>query len=87
MTKSNNNVVYSSTYHCVWFPKYRCKVLEGETAKRCEQVIRKTSAKYRAEIIALEVLPDHLHLLVEIGPQFGIHRLIKNIKGVSLHVL
>ena len=85
--KSNNNVVYNSKYQCVWCPKYRRKVLEGKIAKRYEQVIRKPAAKYRAEIIALEVLPDHVHLLIEIDPQFGIHRLVKNIKGVSSHVL
>ena len=85
--KSNNHVVYSSKYHCVWCPKYRRKVLEGKIAKRCEQVIRKTAAKYRAEIMALEIMPDHVHLLVEIDPQLGIHRLVKNIKGVSSHVL
>jgi putative transposase len=62
-------------------------VLEGKIAKRCEQVIRKTATKYRAEINALEIMPDHVHLLVEMDPQFGIHRLIKNIKGVSSHVL
>ena len=84
--KSNNNVVYSSKYQCVWCPKYRRKVLEGKIAKRCEQVIRKSATKYRAEIIALGIMPDHVHLLVEIDPQFGIHRLIKNIKGVSSHV-
>src|SRR5437762_12537574 len=47
--KSNNNVVYSSKYHCVWTPKYRRSVLVGPIAKRCEQVIRQTARKYRAE--------------------------------------
>jgi len=56
--KSNHNVVYSSQYHCVWTPKYRRPVLVGPMAKRCEQVIRKTAATYRAEIIALEIMPD-----------------------------
>ena len=85
--KSNNKVVYSSKCRGVWCPKYRREVPEGEIAKRCKQVIRRMAAKYRAEIIALEIMPDHVHLLVEIDPQFGIHRLIKNIKGVSPHVL
>lgn len=31
----------------------------------------------------MEVMPDHVHLLVGCDPQFGIHRLIKYIKGVS----
>jgi putative transposase len=85
--KSNNNVVYSSKYHVVWCPKYRRKVLEAQIAKRCEQILRQTAKKYRAEVIALEIMPDHVHLLVEIDPQFGIHRLVKNLKGVSSHQL
>jgi putative transposase len=85
--KSNNNVVYSSKYHVVWTPKYRRSVLLGAIAKRCEQLIRQVAAKYDAEIIALEIMPDHVHLLCEVDPQFGIHRLVKNIKGVSSHSL
>jgi putative transposase len=85
--KSNHNVVYSSKYHCVWTPKYRRAVLVGRIAKRCEQVLRQVAAKYRAEIIALEIMPDHVHCLVEVDPQFGIHRLVKNLKGVSSHTL
>jgi putative transposase len=85
--KSNHNVVYSSKYHVVWCPKYRRRVLEDKIAKRCEQILRKVAAKYKAEIIALEIMPDHVHLLVEVDPQFGIHRLVKNLKGVSSHDL
>ena len=85
--KSNNNVVYSSKYHVAWCPKYRRKVLVDKIAKRLEEVIRKAASRYRAEVIALEITPDHVHLLVEVDPQFGIHRLVKNIKGVSSHVL
>ena len=85
--KSNNHVVYSNQYHVVWCPKYRRSVLVGPIAKRCQQLIKKTAARYRAEIIALEILPDHVHLWVEVDPQFGIHRLVKNIKGASSHAL
>jgi len=63
-------------------------VLVGPIAKRCEQVMRQTAEKYRAaEIIALEIMPDHVPVLVEVDPQFGIHRLVKNLKGVSSHTL
>ena len=85
--KSNHNVVYSSKYHVVWTPKYRRSVLVGPIANRCEQVIRQTADKYQAEILALEVMPDQVHLLCEVDPQFGIHRLVKNLKGVSSHAL
>jgi putative transposase len=79
--KSNNNVVYSSKYHVIWCPKYRRKVIVGDIAKRLEEIIRKTALKYRADVIALEIMPDHVHMLCEVDPQFGIHRFVKNIKG------
>lgn len=85
--KSILNVVYSSKYHVVWTPKYRRSVLIGDIAARCESVIRQVAEKYKAEVIALEIMPDHVHVLVEIDPQFGIHRLVKNMKGVSSHTL
>jgi putative transposase len=41
----------------------------------------------RAEVIELEVMPDHVHLLVDVDPQFGIHRLVKMLKGRSSRLL
>jgi putative transposase len=35
----------------------------------------------------MEIMPDHVHLLVEVDPQYGIHRLIKRIKGLSSRLL
>jgi putative transposase len=44
-------------------------------------------AEHQAEVIELEVMSDHVHLLVEVGPQYGIHRLVKQIKGYSSRIL
>lgn len=85
--KCNHNVIYSSKYHVVWTPKYRRPVLEGAFAKRCQALIRQVAAKYDAEIFSLEILSDQVHLLCEVDPQFGIHRLVKNVKAVSSHAL
>ena len=81
--KSNNNVVYSSKYHVIWCPKYRRKVLVGDIAKRLEELMRKTALKYRADLIALEIMPDPVPVLCEVDPPFGIHRFVKNSKGVT----
>jgi putative transposase len=37
--------------------------------------------------LELEIMPDHVHLLIEVDPQFGIHRLIKQIKGTTSRLL
>jgi len=85
--KSNNNVVYSCEYHVIWCPKYRRKVLVGDVAERLETLVREAAAEQQSDIIELEVMPDHVHLLIEVDPQYGIHRLVKQIKGNSSRVL
>lgn len=85
--KSNRNVVYSCKYHVVWCPKYRREVLVEGVAIRLEEVIQNVCAESDAEILEMEVMPDHVHLLVEVDPQYGIHRLIKQIKGRSSRLL
>jgi putative transposase len=81
--KSNNNVVYSCKYHIVWCAKYRRKVLTPTVAERLKELIRQVCAERESEVLELEVLPDHVHLLAECDPQFGIHRLVKLCKGRS----
>lgn len=85
--KSNNNVVFSCKYHVVWCPKYRRKVLTNGIDLRLKEIIKEVCLERQAELLELEVMPDHVHLLVEIDPQFGIHRLVKNMKGTSSRIL
>ena len=85
--KSNRNVYYSCKYHVVWCPKYRRKVLVEETAERLKHLISEVCKEHQAEVLSLEIMPDHVHLLVEVDPQFGIHRLVRLIKGRSSRLL
>lgn len=85
--KSNNNVVYSNKYHVVFCPKYRRPVLQNNIAQRLEEIIRQTCNELKVEIIAMEIMPDHVHLLLECDPQFGIHRVVKRLKGKSSRLL
>lgn len=85
--RSNNNVIYRCAYHVVWCPKYRRPVITNDVADRLKQIIREVAAERECKIIELENMPDHVHLLVECDPQYGIHRLVKQIKGRSSRVL
>jgi putative transposase len=85
--KSNNNVVYSCKYHVVWTPKYRRPVLKDGVDERLKVILHEVSLETQSEVFALEVMPDHVHLLVEVDPQFGIHRFIKVAKGRSSRLL
>ena len=85
--RSNRNVVSSCKYHVVWCPKYRRKVLAPPVDARLQQVISEVCAETGSKMIEMEVMPDHVHLLVGCDPQFGIHRLVKAIKGRSSRLL
>ena len=71
--KSNNNVVFSCKYHVVWCPKYRRDVLVDGADARLKEIIRQVCFETDSEILEMEVMPDHVHLLVEVDPQFGVH--------------
>ena len=85
--RSNNNVAYRCAYHVVWCSKYRRPVIEGAVDVRLKQLIAEVCAERECNLIELETMPDHVHLLVECDPQYGIHRLVKQIKGRSSRVL
>ena len=85
--KSNNNIVYSCKYHVVWCPKYRRKVIVDGVEQRLKELIKTICQEFQSEDIEMETMPDHVHLLVEVDPQFGIHRLVKLIKGRTSNIL
>lgn len=85
--RSNNSVVYRCTYHVVWCPKYRRRVITGDVDIRLKQIIREVCDERNAPIIELETMPDQVQLLVTCDPQYGIHRLVKQIKSRSSRLI
>ena len=85
--KSNKNIVYSCKYHVVWTPKYRRKVLVRGVDVRLKEIVYEVADELQCEIMELEVMPDHVHMLCEVDPQLGIHRFVKRVKGKSSRML
>jgi putative transposase len=71
----------------VWCPNYRRKVSTDGIDERLKHLIIEGCKMFQAEIEEVEVMPDHVHLLVSVDPQFGIHRLIKALGGRSSRIL
>ena len=84
---SNHNVTYQCRYHVVFCPKYRRQVLMPPIDERLKTMLLEQTERWGQEVIELEVMPDHVHLLLGCDPQFGIHRLVKLLKGYSSHAL
>lgn len=85
--KSNHNVVYSCKYHVVFCPKYRRKVLVNGVDIRLKELIKLICVEIQVDVIEMEIMPDHVHLLLEVDPQFGIHKAVKTIKGKTSRIL
>jgi putative transposase len=83
----NKNVTYSSKYHVVWCCKYRKQVLYPAVQARLKTIVKEVCRERMATLMSMEVMLDHIHLLVEVDPQYGIHRLVKQIKGRSSRFL
>ena len=84
-TRVQAHVVYKLLYHVVWIPKYRYKLTKGGIAKYCEKVFRGVLAK-RYEDVTIEeinILDDHVHLLLVIPPKYSISTVIGDIKRLS----
>lgn len=73
--------VYSLQYHIVWCTKYRAKVLQGKIEEDAKKHLLQTAENLGITIDAMEVMPDHIHLLVSCKPQFCPSDGIKVLKG------
>jgi putative transposase len=88
--RGNNNVVYACRYRVVFCPKYRRKGLTPPIDERLKVILAEQRERWGQELqelIEAAVMPDHVHPLVGGDPQFGIHRLVKLLKGYSAHAL
>ncbi len=85
--RSNRHVIYACTYHMVWCPKYCRPVLVDDVRERLIQILREVARERTAELVELDVRPEHVQLLIDVDPQYGIHRLVKGMKGRSSRLL
>ena len=54
---------------------------------RLKEIIDELASELRFDVDAVEIMPDHVHLLIDCDPQFGIHKIVKHIKGRSSRFL
>jgi len=81
---TDHSIVYSCVIFC---PKYRRKVLNEVLAARLKELIRAKQEDYGYTIIEMEVLPDHVHLLLDVDPRKGSNGIVGKIKGFTSHEL
>jgi REP-associated tyrosine transposase len=78
---------HSIGWHIVWCPKSRKRVLVGEAADRLKTLLCETAADRGWTVEALEVMPDHMHLIVRAGPDVSAALVVHQRKGFPSPVL
>ena len=84
---SDGDFVFSCQYHVIFCPKYRRSVLQDKIAERFKQLVIEKQDEYGYTIVEQEVMPDHVHLLLDVNPKNGIYTIVSKIKGYTSHQL
>jgi putative transposase len=85
--KHGRNKIFLINYHLIWCPKRRKKVLTGNIKTRLEAIVYEIAKEKGIDVLAFEVMPDHVHLFISAYPDITVHQIIKAFKGRSSNLL
>lgn len=85
--KSKTHLTFSCQYHVIFCPKWRRRVLKNEIEDRLKELCYQIAEQYDFKILEMEVMPDHVHILIDCNPRFGIMNVINKIKGITSRTL
>ena len=85
--KRSRHAVYSCKYHIIFCPKYRKAILVNGIEARLEEILKSTTLELGCDLLEFEIMPDHVHILVDIPPDLGVKSYISRIKGKSARLL
>ncbi len=74
-------------YHIEWSPKYRFSMFRKETNRHDMAVILQQVAKEKGlKLLELAVMPDHVHVVVEVPPHLSLAQATQFLKGKSSYL-
>lgn len=85
--QTSEHIKYLCRYHVVFCPKYRRKIFCDGIDDSLKTIFLDTAQKHNFEILNMEVMPDHVHLLINCNPRYGIMQCIKDLKRESSYIL
>lgn len=83
----DRTIVYSCKYQIIFCPKYRRKVLVPPIDARLKELVIEKQEEYSYGVIEMEIMPDHVHLLLDVDPRTGIDPVVRKIKGYTAHTI
>jgi putative transposase len=78
------NYIYNFHFHLIWVTKYRQPAFTtSELVDEMEQILLDVAEKGNICIEEMEVMPDHVHLLISFKPKHAPTDIVKALKGHS----
>ena len=81
--RTGSHAKFNINYHIVWIPKFRRKMLTGRIVPVLKTIIQSQCELMELEMLALEVMPDHIHLFVAATPTHKPFQIVKQLKGYT----
>jgi putative transposase len=75
------------SYHVIFCPKYRRRVLIDNIAERLKQLIREKETDYGYQVLDMEIMLDHVHMLIDVNPKKAVYTIVNMIKGYTSKIL
>ena len=79
--RTSHHCKYNINYHIIWIPKYRKQILKGKVIEVLKTIINGQCQEIGIQQLALEIMPDHLHLFVSAKPTVTPFKIIQKLKG------
>src|SRR4030042_2399585 len=81
------HTVHRLLYHISFVPKYRRKVLRGELVRRLQELFYECAEVNKWFIHEIEVMNDHVHILLQLPSKTPVSEAIGIMKGGSSRVI
>ena len=79
--KSLTHTRWNCTYHIVFIPKYRRKVLYGKIRQELIDIFKQLCAMKKVTLISGAICPDHVHMYLAIPPKLSVSEVVAYLKG------
>ena len=82
-TFRSKHSVWVCKYHVVFIPKYRRRRLYGEIRGHLGEIFHALASERESKILEGHLMPDHVHMLIQIPPKYAVSQVIGYLKGKS----
>ena len=81
--QSLGHTKWDCKYHVIFIPKYRRRALYGQLRRHLGEVFRKLAEQKESRIEEGHLMPDHVHMMIVIPPEYAVSQVVGFIKGKS----